>query len=250
MARADGALGDWLFDALAWSALPWRQRARRVRDGRLARRRVGAPLLRGHTALAARVRLPRGARAVRGRPTTGSRRASSATTTRTSSASSPPTGSIPPTRTRARRRRTRPGTRAWSSSTGSSGRSRTRCGSGCTSAPPASRRPAGPSGGTDRAVRPGRDPARRARSSVRRASLPWRASTISPSTVATPRPSRAAASRASTTLPARSTSSAVGANTRLTTATWAGWMQVLPSKPSARARRALRSRPASSRYSK
>ena len=50
---------------------------------------------------------------------TGSRPASSATTTRTSGGPwSPTTASVRPTRTRGRRRRTRRGTRGWSSSTG------------------------------------------------------------------------------------------------------------------------------------
>ena len=53
-----------------------------------------------------------------------------------------------------------------------------------------------------------------------------------PPTVTTPLPAAVASSNAATTSRARSSSSALGANTRLAGSSWLGWISVLPSKPS------------------
>ena len=69
---------------------------------------------------------------------------------------------------------------------------------------------------------------------VRTAISACSSSTMRPSTVITPLPLLSGCSKAAMILRANATSAAGGANTSLATATWSGWISVLPSKPSAR----------------
>mmetsp|Transcript_6848 Transcript_6848/g.19183 ORF Transcript_6848/g.19183 Transcript_6848/m.19183 type:complete len:280 (-) Transcript_6848:155-994(-) len=86
----------------------------------------------------------------------------------------------------------------------------------------------------------------RARPMIRRASLTCSASTNLPLSVATPLPSLTASRWAATMACARSTSASEGEKTALAGSTVAGWMSVLPSKPSSRPWRHSRVKPSSS----
>src|SRR5262249_43907026 len=70
-----------------------------------------------------------------------------------------------------------------------------------------------------------------AMATVRRAMSACNSSTMRPSTSITPLPVLSGRAKAARILRANATSAAGGANTSLATATWSGWISVLPSKP-------------------
>src|SRR5262245_23164596 len=85
-----------------------------------------------------------------------------------------------------------------------------------------------------------------AMATVRAAILAWSSSTMRPSTVMTPLPAFSGCAKAARILRANASSAAAGAKIALASATWSGWIKVLPSKPSARPSRQAPRKPSRS----